>query len=143
MSTSYEVRDVFGDETGDSLSELNEGLHGSRIEGLNRLVNAPRFEAVAIADDGYPAPIVCIDPRVFALHKAWMSARLDRDPRKRKRDREQAVTCADIAVTRLGLSFEDVSSLSVLPAEIRAMRNTIFSPNKSRTGDSANDMPNW
>jgi hypothetical protein len=42
--------------------------------------------------------MVAIDPRAFALHKAWLSTKGDRDHLKRRRDMEQAEALAHIAV---------------------------------------------
>lgn len=120
-----EARDPMRDNSPDALSSLPEELHGSPIYGLGWLVNAPRFQAVAIAEDGYPAPIACLDPRVYALHKAWISRDERRDPRKKSRDLEQAKVCAAIASSRLGLSFKDVSALRILPASIRALEHLL------------------
>ena len=105
----------------DALSDPPDELHGSPIHGLAWLINAPRFEAVAIAEDGYPVPLVCVDPRVFALHKAWISRDEARDPRKRTRDMEQARACAALATSRLGMSFSSTAALSALPAAIQAL----------------------
>jgi len=139
-------RDILRSTTPDALSDLADELHGSPIAGLAWLVNAPKFEAVAIADDGYPVRLVCPDPRVFALHKAWISRDVTRDPRKKGRDIEQARTAADIASSRFGMSFDDASALSVLPAAIRALRDVIetsqaeASQEKEPTGRA---QPRW
>lgn len=116
-----EARDPMRDLSPDALSDLPDELHGSPIHGLAWLINAPRFEAVAIAEDGYPVPLVCVDPRVFALHKAWISRDEARDPRKRTRDMEQARACAALTTSRLGMSFSSTAALSALPAAIQAL----------------------
>lgn len=139
-------RDILrSSKTPDALSDLAEELHGSPIVGLAWLVNAPKFEAVAIGDDGYPVRLVCPDPRVFALHKAWISSDETRDPRKKGRDIEQAKTAADIASSRLGLSFDDASALSVLPIPIRALRSVISaSPEDAQDDQPAGRIePRW
>lgn len=100
-----------------TMGEAIDDLHAARIEGLQWLVNAPRFEAVAIADDGAPVRLVTPDPRAFAIHKLWLSERADRDPIKRPRDRRQAQVCAALSRTYLGLSFE-ARDLEALPAEL-------------------------
>lgn len=117
--------DVMRSTAPDSLSEVPDELRGSPIAGLAWLVNSPKFEAVAISDDGYPVRLVCPDPRVYALHKAWVAAEPQRDPRKSKRDVLQAQAVADIARSRLALSFDDEAALSVLPASLRAKRQSI------------------
>lgn len=67
-----------------------DDLVPSAIEGLQWLVNSPAVEALVVDDRGYPAPIVVPDPRIWMLHKAWLSARADRDAAKRRRDGKQA-----------------------------------------------------
>lgn len=136
-----EEKDILRSKTPDALSDLKDDLHGSPIAGLAWLVNAPKFEAVAIADDGYPVRIVCPDPRVFALHKAWIAADPRRDPRKKVRDVEQAKTAADIAQNRLALSLDDDAALSGLPAQLRANRRLIVPEPASGAPSSAE--PRW
>ncbi len=86
------------------------------IDGLKWLVNSPRFEATAIAEDGMPVWINCIDPRAFALHKFWLSKQDSRDALKKRRDAVQAANVAHIA-ERLGLKFNQ-RELSALPVQI-------------------------
>lgn len=136
-----EPRDVMRNDEPDALSDLQDELHGSPIGGLGWLVNAPRFHAVAVADDGYPTPLVCLDPRVFALHKAWVSSDPRRDPRKRTRDMEQARACAAIAASRLDLSFADSSALSVLPMSVRALVDRLGTGGLPPPGNSM--TPGW
>ncbi len=102
-----------------TLGESEDDLHGAPIDGLQWLLNVPRFEAVAMAEDGYAVRLVTVDPRAFALHKLWVSTRPDRDPLKRPRDRAQARAAASLASTYLGLSLED-EALSGLPEAVRA-----------------------
>jgi hypothetical protein len=83
------------------------------IDGLSWLVNAPRFEAIAIAEDGIPVWMPCIDPRAFALHKLWLSKRPDRRALAKPRDRAQAEAVAGVA-RLLGLEFSK-RALSALP----------------------------
>ncbi len=94
------------------------GLVPVGIDGLNWLVSCPRFEATAIAEDGLPVWMSCIDPRAFALHKAWVSKQESREAVKRRRDATQAVAVANVA-NLLGLKF-DAKELSALPAELLA-----------------------
>jgi len=92
------------------------GLVPVGIDGLNWLINSPRFEATAIADDGLPVWMSCIDPRAFALHKRWVSRQESRDALKKRRDAAQASAVANVAVL-LGLRFED-KALSALPVQL-------------------------
>lgn len=65
-------------------------LVAAEVPGLEWLMSSPRFDAVCIGDDGWPARMVTPDPRAFALHKEWLARRPDRDPVKKPRDAAQA-----------------------------------------------------
>lgn len=95
-------------------SEAPDDLEGAEIFGLDWLINAPKRRIAAIDERGLPAPIATIDPRIFALHKAWMSGRSDRSRLKATRDLAQAKAVAVVAERDLGLSF-DAPELSALP----------------------------
>jgi hypothetical protein len=69
-------------------------LSAAEIKNLQWLVSAPKFSQVVIGDDGYPAAMSYPDPRAFALHKIWLSEQPDRDPIKKKRDRDQCIAVA-------------------------------------------------
>jgi len=86
------------------------------IDGLKWLVSSPRFEAIAIAEDGMPVWMSCIDPRAFAIHKYWVSRQESRDAIKRRRDAFQAIAVAHVA-SLLGLKF-NAKELSALPTEL-------------------------
>jgi len=113
-----EAKDVFRDRLPASLSDLPDDLEGAAIFGLSWLLNSPKLDAVAIDERGAPVRLVVIDPRSFALHKAWLSARPDREPLKVKRDLEQAKAAATIATQYLRLSF-DSQELQALPRALR------------------------
>jgi len=72
-----------------------------QIEGLDWLQNSPPFDAVAIDEKGEPVRIVAPDPRVWAVHKLWLSQRADRQPIKRRRDgragRGSCGTCRELS----------------------------------------------
>ena len=95
-----------------------EDLVGIGVEGLEWLVNAPKLDGVVIGEDGIPIRCSSVDPRAFALHKAWVSERADRDPVRRVRDYAQAQEAAWIADHYLGLEISD-RALSALPAFMR------------------------
>ena len=104
-------------QTPSKLGDADEDLQAAAILGLEWLIHAPKFERVAIGADGYPLWMSCIDPRVFALHKLWLSKQLGRDPVKRKRDLEQAKAVAHVAKDYLALDF-GAKDLSALPREL-------------------------
>jgi hypothetical protein len=75
----------------------SEDLEAAAIPNMRWIQHSPKFEAVAIGEDGFPVPIACPDPRAFALYKLWMATNdPDRDPVKRPRDRAQAEVVASI-----------------------------------------------
>jgi hypothetical protein len=86
------------------------------IDGLKWLVNSPRFEAAAIAQDGMPVWMSCIDPRAFALHKYWLSKQDGREAIKKPRDAMQAAAVGHVAQL-IGLKF-DPKELIALPAAL-------------------------
>lgn len=93
-------------------------LQAAEIEGLAWLENAPTLEQIAIDDRGYPLRLVVPDPRVFAIHKLWVSSRENRDPIKKRRDREQAhVVAAMVRQYMLHLPFE-VNELRMIPRAV-------------------------
>jgi hypothetical protein len=119
-----EPRDLFRDKLPAGLTNLPDDMEGAPIFGLTWLISTRKVEAVAIDERGYPIRMVAIDPRAFALHKAWLSKRPDREPVKAIRDLEQAKAAADIAVRYLQLPF-DSDALDALPAALRALAPSI------------------
>lgn len=73
-----------------------DDLVASEVPGLQWLVNAPKFDAVAIAEDGWPVELRVPDPRAFAIHKLWLSQLKSREPVKRPRDLDQARAVAAV-----------------------------------------------
>ena len=98
------------------------------MDGLEWLLNAPKTEAIGIDERGYPVRIPTVDPRTFALHKAWLARRPDRSTVKAARDREQAQAAALIASGYLRLSFDD-KYLRDFPAPLREAAMPTFAAN--------------
>ncbi len=96
-----------------------EDLAAAEIGKLQWLTEAPRFTAVAIAQNGLPVRMVAADPRFFAAHKLWMAERGDREPEKRGRDRLQAQAIAALLAGPLSTLPLDDSVLSQLPPPLR------------------------
>ncbi len=132
-----EAKDVFRDNRSIALSDLPDGLEGAALFGLEWLINSPRLESVAIDERGYPVRLVVLDPRAFALHKAWISRREDREAVKTVRDLEQARVAASIATRYLKKSF-DSPELSALPAALRDMVSILRDTHPPKTSS-----PNW
>ena len=97
------------------------------ITGLVWLQNAPSFEQMAIDDRGYPLRVEAIDPRVFAVHKLWLSTQPDRDPLKKERDRTQALMVGELVSTFLPHLPLEASALRMLPSELVAKALDAFS----------------
>jgi len=112
------ARNVLGEGSPTSITSIADDLEGAPIDGLQWLINAPKTHAIAIAERGYPVKIPTIDPRVFALHKAWLARRPDRSAVKASRDREQSEVAALIAKQYLNLPL-DKEYLAAFPAALR------------------------
>lgn len=106
------------------VSEAAGELTPMPIEGLQWLLNAPKFLETVVAEDGIPLHMACVDPRVFALHKKWLSQQPTRQPLKRPRDEAQAHAVAALCNSYFQLDFA-ASDLSALPFSIRTLRTTL------------------
>jgi hypothetical protein len=100
------------------IGDAEADLTASEIEGLVWLENSPSFEAIAIDERGYPLRIVAADPRVWAIHKHWVSQRIDRDPIKKRRDAEQARVVGAIVAQFLLHLPANPADLRMLPMSV-------------------------
>lgn len=101
-----------------------DDLVAAEVPGLQWLINAPKLRVVAVDEDGWPVPLRVPDPRAFALHKAWLSGRADREPVKKPRDLAQARAVAAAVREHLPqLPFEEV--LTALHGDVRAMKDLL------------------
>lgn len=117
---------------------LTEGdVEPAPIFGLQWLVHAPAVEAVVMDERGFPAPMRCPDPRHWAAHKLWLSARADRDPVKSVRDEQQGRLVLDLIRERLPQFPLDEAFLARLPGELRERMSA--PPPSGSDGTS----PNW
>ena len=71
-------------------------LEATEMTGLIWLLEAPRFEQVVIADDGWPVRMVVPDPRTFALHKPWVSREDSRKVVSKRKDSGHAALVANL-----------------------------------------------
>jgi hypothetical protein len=93
-----------------------EDVQAVEVPRLELIVDAPRFGAMAIADNGLPVWISVADPRWWAAHKLWLASQSSRDPRKRQRDHDQAYAVAAMLATRwsdLDLADDVLASIPV------------------------------
>lgn len=88
------------------------------IPGLEWLVSAPAFTAIAVDDRGFPLSMTAPAPAVWAAHKLWLSTRPDRDPGKARRDKIQAEAVFNLIEERLPQERLDPAKHSALPKEI-------------------------
>lgn len=101
-----------------------DDLVASEVPGLQWLINAPKLAACAIDEEGWPATFRVPDPRAFALHKAWLASRPDREPVKKPRDLAQAKAVASMVVEYMPhLSFDE--ALTSLHGDVRGMRSVL------------------
>lgn len=134
-------RNVLRDSSRASVSSIADDLQGAPIDGLQWLINAPKTSAIAIDERGYPVKIPTIDPRVFALHKAWLAQRPDRSAIKAVRDRGQAQVAARIATDHLNLPLD---KLKGLPAALRdAAAKTLSPPGPQGFSEDTPIEPDW
>ena len=90
------------------------------LRGLEWLTALPLMTQIVIADNGFPVRFVVPEPRVFALHKLWVSLQPTRDPIKRKRDLHQAEAVVQLALDYFNLRFDD-AAIKALPSDLTAM----------------------
>jgi hypothetical protein len=114
------IVDLFCPEQDPPPARLSPGdIDPIPTEGADWLAQAPKLSATVIGQDGLPAPIVCPDPRIFALHKLWLSKLRGRQPTSRPRDAQQAMAAAAVATQYLDLKF-DKRLFKRLPAALTA-----------------------
>ena len=111
---------------------LGRDLIAELLPGLQWLSVPPTMSQIVIGENGYPVRFVVPDPRVFALHKLWLSLQPTRSPLKRKRDFRQGEAVAQLALDYLNLSFDD-AALKALPAELTSMVPGLVDRLRSRT----------
>jgi hypothetical protein len=106
--------------TSEAVTFAKADLVATEVPGLQWLLNSPKLDTVAIDEDGWPVPMKVPDPRAFALHKAWLSVQLSREPLKKPRDLDQAKAVANVVEGYLPhLSFKQ--TLTSLHGDVRKM----------------------
>jgi hypothetical protein len=123
-----------------SVTGIGDDLSVTPAEGLGWLINSPKFEEIAIDERGLPVLISCVDPRVFALHKLWLSKQTERKSIKRPRDKAQAEAVGALAKAYFQLDFQS-SELSALPKELRALSKEIPSKAEPFLAVEESDIP--
>ena len=115
-----------------------DDLEAVGVPRLEMIVDAPRFAATAVAEDGLPVWIAAADPRWWAAHKLWLASEPTRDPLKRQRDRDQGhAVAAMLAQTWGPLDLSDAALASIPTMVRRGLRDAI-------AGAAGNDeKPEW
>ena len=109
----------------ENITFAESDLVATEVPGLQWLLNSPKLEVVAVDEDGWPVPMRVPDPRAFALHKAWLSGLLTREPIKKPRDLDQARAVARLVQDEMPhLPFE--STLTSLHGDVRKMLPTLL-----------------
>jgi hypothetical protein len=73
----------------------NERIQPIPLREQDWLLPGTRVDHVVLGLDGTPARLVVPDPRLFALHKLWLSSKPGRDRNKVDKDRAQAHALLD------------------------------------------------
>ena len=116
-STRNPATRVFKSRIGASTNDMT----AVELDGLTWLESSPAIEQTTIDERGFPLTMVVPDPRAFACHKLWLSARDDRDPAKKRRDRLQALALVEMLETRVpSMPFDD-EALLALPVDVRQL----------------------
>ena len=95
-----------------------DDLTAADIEGLVWLENAPRITQMVLDERGMPLRIVVPDPRVFAIHKYWVSRREERNRLKKVRDVDQARTIMALVKEHLPQLPLDADEFRMLPRTV-------------------------
>ncbi len=132
------IRAPFSDQKGATSIGRKADLIAEPLQGLEWLAGASRMTQIVIAENGYPVRFIVPDPRVYALHKLWLSLQPTRDPLKRKRDFRQGEAVASLALEYLNLSFDD-DAINELPPELTSMRTGLIERLRSRRSDAGRE----
>lgn len=136
-------KDILAETSSTSVTPNPDDLDGAPIEGLHWLINAPKVDSIAIDERGYPVKIATVDPRAFAVHKAWLASKPDRSPLKSTRDREQSVLVAQLAKQYLRLEI-DAEHLGSVPIALRNAAQSLLNTGvPSEKNGEASVAPNW
>ena len=100
-------------------------LQPSPIYGLVWMENAAAMRQMVLDSKGYPVTMAVPDPRVFAIHKFWLSQKPERGI-KARRDKAQAIAVALLVMNELRHLPFDGRSLRMIPKEIFAEAKQAF-----------------
>lgn len=116
--------------------KIAEGdLTPSWLEQVKWMLSSEKFSTTVIGLDGIPAPMVCPDPRAFAVYKAWLANQPDRDPLKRRRDLAQANAVIELVSNEMPHLKLDERAEQMFPDSVRRISKGGFqiAPTDNRT----------
>jgi hypothetical protein len=113
----------------ESVGRDPDDLAAVEIVKLDWHESAPAFESIAIDERGEPLRIVTSDPRVFAIHKLWLSGRDDRERVKAGRDVLQAREVASLTADFFQHLPYDPDDLRMLPLDLVKAAAPLFRTN--------------
>ena len=114
-------KNLIADDSRRAIGDDND-LFAAETRNLAWLLSARKFRQTALGTDGFPVPFVVPDPRLFALHKLWLSAQPEREPVKKGRDLAQAEAVLQLLAERLPQYPLDPKVLKGLPGSARVPR---------------------
>ena len=100
---------------------IKEYLKPIGIVGQDWLSILPPVTAIVFDSVGLPVRLCCPDPRIFALHKLWVSNRVDRNPLKKNKDQRQGKAVIDLALQYLPSHPFDAEFRRLLPPELQSI----------------------
>jgi hypothetical protein len=111
---------------GSAANAVVKDMEAVEVPRLEMIVDAPRFSATAVAEDGLPVWIAAADPRWWAAHKLWLATEPGRDPLKRQRDRDQGRAVASMLAGFWDTVDVSDETLASIPVPVRrALRDAI------------------
>ncbi|HMW70491.1 MAG TPA: GSU2403 family nucleotidyltransferase fold protein, partial [Cellvibrionaceae bacterium] len=129
------IIDFISDEEGVA-NAPKEYLKPIALPGQEWLIKAATLSVVAIDTNGLPVKLAVPDPRVFALHKVWVSQRADRNPLKKAKDLNQAVAVAALVKQFLPQFPFDGDFIATLSDELRELYSVQIAPVIAQMGSS-------
>lgn len=129
------IKPAFGRAAQFSLG-AGRDLIAEALPGLDWLTVLPAMTQIVIAENGFPVRFIVPEPRLFALHKLWVSLQPTRSPLKRKRDFRQGEAIARLAVDYLNLAFND-AFIAATPPDLAAIVPGLISRLRSRESPGA------
>jgi hypothetical protein len=94
------------------------------LPNIKWLLASEKFQSVVVGQDGLPAPMVCPDPRAFAIYKQWLGEQPDREPDKKRRDQQQAAATIALVRERFPHLPLDANAERMFPAQVRMLRGS-------------------